>query len=366
MEAGPATVRMGQVRVFVVPTDRPERDGTFEWDRTTVVTVDLEAGGQRGLGVTYASRATAAFIDDQLRQVVEGTNAFDIPATHERMRGSLRNAGRSGAGALALSAVDIALHDLVGKLLGVPCEALFGSARQEVPVYGSGGFISYDDATLSRQLSGWVNEGLRQVKMKIGSNLPETIRRVKVARDAVGDDVGLFVDANGALDLRQSLAFAQAMNDLDVSWFEEPLSSDAERQLRMVRDRLPGAMELAAGEYVFESRDALRLLDAGSVDVLQADVTRCGGYTGFRRIASLCEAFATPLSGHTSPALHLPVGLSSTRLRHVEWFHDHVRLERLLFDGLPTLRNGAMQRPAGARAGHGLELKLPDASRFSA
>lgn len=280
------------------------------------------------------------------------------------MRRSLRNVGRTGAGALALSAMDIALHDLVGKFLDVPCEALFGRARSRVPVYGSGGFITYDDTTLSRQLGGWVDEGIGDVKMKIGADERETLRRVKVARDAIGADAGLFVDANGALTPRRSLAFARAMNDFDVGWFEEPVSSDDEEALRMVRDRLPGRMELAAGEYVFESRDALRLLSAGAVDVLQADVTRCGGYTGVLRVASLCEAFAVPLSGHTSPALHLPVCLAAPGLRHVEWFHDHVRIERMFFDGLPELVDGAMVRAPGSRAGHGLELKLADARRW--
>lgn len=121
-------VSVGKVRVYVVPTQSDEADGTFEWSKTTVVTVEVGAGGKSGLGITFASKASAVFLDDTLRQVVDASDLFELPRTHERMREALRNAGRPGAGALALSAMDIALHDLTGHVLEQPLES-FGGAR---------------------------------------------------------------------------------------------------------------------------------------------------------------------------------------------------------------------------------------------
>jgi L-alanine-DL-glutamate epimerase-like enolase superfamily enzyme len=105
------------------------------------------------------------------------------------------------------------------------------------------------------------------------------------------------------------------------------------------------------------------MLEAGAVDVLQADATRCGGITGFLRAAALCDAFQVPLSSHCAPSVHLPVACAAPRLRHMEWFHDHVRIERMLFDGAPTLRGGHIA-PDLSRPGHGLAFRHADAERF--
>src|SRR5581483_12032583 len=109
-----------------------------------------------------------------------------------------RNLGRDGITSMAVSAVDVALWDLKGKLLGVPVCRLLAAARERVPVYGSGGFTSYSDAQLGAQLSGWVHDGIPRVKMKVGRDPADDPRRVAVARNAIGDATELFVDANGA------------------------------------------------------------------------------------------------------------------------------------------------------------------------
>jgi L-alanine-DL-glutamate epimerase-like enolase superfamily enzyme len=141
------------------------------------------------------------------------------------------------------------------------------------------------------------------------------------------------------------------------------VSSDDLEGLSRIRARAPAGMEIAAGEYGYDLDYFRRMLDAGAVDVLQADVTRCGGYTAFFEVAALCEAHHIDLSGHCAPALHLPVAAATPRLRHLEWFHDHVRIEHMLFDGAPVARDGFVEADP-SRAGHGLVFKFKDAERY--
>jgi L-alanine-DL-glutamate epimerase-like enolase superfamily enzyme len=261
--------------------------------------------------------------------------------------------------------VDVALWDLKAKLLNVPLAKLFGAERNEVPIYGSGGFTSYQVSRLCEQLAGWTErDGCRWVKMKVGTEPTDDLARVRAARNAVGN-AGLYVDANGAYNRKQALKFANEFAELGVSWFEEPVSSDDLEGLRLMRDRAPAGMEIAAGEYGYDSFYFRRMLEAGAVDVLQADATRCGGYTGFFKAAALADAWALPLSAHTAPALHLPACCAAPRLRNLEWFHDHAGIERMVFEGAPQPRQGAI-RPDLTQPGHGLSFKQKDAERLAA
>ena len=200
--------------------------------------------------------------------------------------------------------------------------------------------------------------------MKIGSEPERDVARVRAAREAIGD-ARLFVDANGAYARKQALDFAHAFADLGVTWFEEPVSSDDLDGLRLIRDRAPAPIEIAAGEYGYEPFYFRRMLDAGAVDVLQADATRCGGITGFLKAAALADSHSLPISAHTAPALHLAVCCAAPRLRHIEWFHDHCRIEQALFDGAPVPRDGVIE-PDLSRPGLGLEFKWKDAERLAA
>jgi L-alanine-DL-glutamate epimerase-like enolase superfamily enzyme len=282
------------------------------------------------------------------------------------MQRSVRNLGRQGLAACAISAVDTALWDLKAKLLGLPLALLLGSRRDAVPIYGSGGFTTYGDGELRDQLAGWIErDGCAWVKMKIGTHPARDPHRVAVARAAIGDR-GLFVDANGALTVKQALALAERLaREADVLWFEEPVSSDDLTGLELLRRRAPAAMEIAAGEYGYDADYFRSMLAAGAVDVQQADATRCGGITGFLQVAALCDAYHTDLSAHCAPALHLPVACAVPGLRHLEWFHDHVRIEHMLFDGAPTPKQGAI-RPDLSRPGLGLVFKQHDAERYLA
>ena len=263
----------------------------------------------------------------------------------------------------AIAACDVALHDLKAKLLGIPTFTLLGARREDVAVYGSGGFTSYSDRQLSDQLGHWAAEGLPAVKMKIGREPERDLARTTVARQAIGEGVGLFVDANGAYGRKQALAYAEAAAGQGVSWFEEPVSQNDLDGLRLMRDRAPAGIEITAGEYAYELGTFRSLLQAGAVDVLQADATRCAGFTEFLLADALARAYEIPLSSHTAPALHLHVCCAALQLRNVEWFFDHVRIERMLFDGVPEPRQGRIA-PDLSRPGLGLELKRADAERY--
>jgi L-alanine-DL-glutamate epimerase-like enolase superfamily enzyme len=362
---GQARIEELEVSSYTVPTDSPESDGTFEWNETTLVLVQARAGGVSGLGFSYANLAAAELVRSLLAETVVGRDALDVAGSWHAMVARVRNQGRPGIASMAISAVDVALWDLKARLLETPLALLLGRVWNGVPVYGSGGFTSYSLDRLQKQLAGWVERGMSRVKMKVGRYPGQDVERVRAAREAVGAKTELFVDGNGAFDRKQALALGERFADLGVSWFEEPVSSDDLAGLRLMRDRLPAGMEVSAGEYGYDLPYFRRMLEAGAVDVLQADVTRCGGITGFLQVAALCEAFGVPLSAHTAPALSLHVGVAAQRVRHVEYFHDHARVERMLFEGALEPSQGRLE-PDTSRPGHGLELKRQDAQRFLA
>ncbi|MBV8589157.1 MAG: mandelate racemase [Acetobacteraceae bacterium] len=353
-----------KAHAYKVPTDKPEADGTLSWDHTTLVLAEVSAGRKTGIGYTYSHGSNADLINSKLANAIQGKNPMDVPECWHAMQVEVRNLGRQGLAATAISAVDVALWDLKAKLLDLPLVTLLGAARHECFVYGSGGFTTYTDEELRDQLGGWVHQhGCRWVKMKIGSQPERDPHRVRVAREAIGG-AGLFVDANGAFSRKQAAAFAKQLGEeFGVLWFEEPVSSDDLAGLCELRHAAPAPMEIAAGEYGYDLQYFRRMLAAHAVDVLQADVSRCCGVTGFLRVAALCEANQIDLSGHCAPSLHLHPACAAPRFRHLEYFHDHVRIEHMLFDGAATAEGGVI-KPDLSRPGIGLEFKHPNAERY--
>jgi L-alanine-DL-glutamate epimerase-like enolase superfamily enzyme len=352
------------VAAYTLPTDQPESDGTAEWDATTMVLVEARAGGKTGLGYTYGDVSSGKVIESVLRDVVTGRDAMAAGAAWEAMGRACRNLGRPGVASMAIAAVDNALWDLKARLLDLPLATLLDPVRSAVPVYGSGGFTSYTDERLAEQLGGWAAMGIPRVKMKVGREPERDPERVRVARAAIGPDTELYVDANGALSRKGALAFADRAAEHGVSWFEEPVSSDDLEGLSLVRDRAPAGMDIAAGEYGYMLPYFEAMLAAGAVDCLQADVTRCEGITGFLRVGALCQARSLELSGHCGPAIHLHPCCAVPALRHLEYFHDHVRFEGRMFDGVPEPVDGALH-PDLSRPGNGLELRRADAERYA-
>jgi L-alanine-DL-glutamate epimerase-like enolase superfamily enzyme len=352
---------------FEIPTDQHEADGTLEWDSTVMVVVRARAGGEEGLGWTYAGRSAKTVVDEKLGPTLEGADVLDIPAANRKMVRSCRNLGQPGVAAYAISAVDIALWDLKARILDVSLSTLIGRAQDKVPIYGSGGFTTYDDETTRAQLLEWVEEwDMPRVKIKIGEsqgrNEQRDLRRVELARDVVGSDVELYVDANGAYTRKQAIRLGQEMSkEWSVTWFEEPVSSDDLEGLREVRDQC--TMDVAAGEYGYSPWYFAPLITSGAVDCVQADVTRCNGITGWLTVAHLAEAHHLQISGHCAPNLHAQVAISAPNSRHLEYFHDHVRIESLLVDGVLAPEGGALV-PDPESPGHGMKFKDSDAAKF--
>ena len=351
-----ATVERLEVSAHTIPTDEPESDGTLEWDSTTIVVVRVHSGDTVGLGYTYTHDAAVRLIEDKLAPVVRGVDATaDLSRAWHEMGRLLRNVGRPGMGFMALSAVDIALWDLKARLLGQPLVDVLGGVRDEAAIYGSGGFTSYSLERIADQLGGWVAQGIPRVKIKVGRSPEDDPARLDTARVAIGDTTELYVDANGAFDREEALLWARRYaREWGVTWFEEPVSSADFAGLRYVSENAP--LEVAAGEYAYVPADFRNLLEADAVDCLQVDVTRCGGYTGFLHAAALAEQHGLQISAHCAPQVSTHVCCAVPHFRHVEYFHDHVRVERELFDGVLEPDGGAL-RPDRSRPGHGLELK---------
>jgi L-alanine-DL-glutamate epimerase-like enolase superfamily enzyme len=360
-----------RARAYEIPTDGPEVDGTFAWDRTTLVLVEALAAGHSGIGFTYAPRAAAAVVSELLAPVVVGRDVLGVEESWTAMVRAVRNAGRPGLVGMAVSAVDIALWDLAARLRDVPLTSLWSERTEPterlpsapaVEIYGSGGFTSYDDHRLRDQLHGWLELGCSKVKIKIGEDWggrsERDLDRIRVAQQAIGDEATLFVDANGAYTTHQACVVGSFLDMLGVTWFEEPVSSEDLEGLATVRDHV--AADVAAGEYASDLAECVHL--APAVDCLQVDVTRCGGYTEWLRIAGDPRLADRDLSGHCAPHLTLPVAARTPRLRHLEYFHDHVRIERHLFDGCPDPVAGALVVPTGP--GHGLAFRADVAQEY--
>ncbi len=352
-----------EAAAYTIPTDSPESDGTKEWDSTTLVVVHVHAGGEVGLGYTYGPSSAAHVVTTMLADAVRGASPMEPQRIQRRLRASLRDAGQAGLGALALSAVDIALHDLRARLLELPLTVALDSVHDWVPVYGSGGFTTYDAERVAAQLGAWASQGISRVKMKVGRDPAQDTERVAAAREAIGPDVALMVDANGVFSPDGALAWIARHDQFGITYFEEPVSSDDLPGLRRVRAQAPREMAIAAGEYTWSPLDTQRLLEAEAVDIVQADVTRCGGITALLQIGALCDARQRPFSAHCAPALMAHVGCAIASLVHTEYFHDHVRIEQLLFDGVAPVRDGAMW-PDRSFSGHGLRFREDRARRF--
>lgn len=281
------------------------------------------------------------------------------------MRRAIRNLGRPGLVSCALSAVDIALWDAAARSLELPLGRLLGRVRDDAAVYGSGGFTTFSDGELVAQLDDWVRRRrIPRVKIKIGESWGSRTRRdldrVAVTRDKVGDDVEIFVDANGAYQVGQARRIAERLLEWGVTWFEEPVSSDDLPGLAAVR--FPGGPDIAAGEYGYDLPYFARMVPV--VDCLQVDVTRCGGYTEWARAAAVAAAANRDVSAHCAPNLSAHAAVATPNFRHIEWFADHDRIERALFDGCLDPSGGTVT-PSMSVPGHGLTFRPEAAAEYA-
>jgi L-alanine-DL-glutamate epimerase-like enolase superfamily enzyme len=361
-----ATIRSGTARAYTVPTDEPEADGTLAWSSTTLIVIELHAADAVGIGYTYSHRTAALVARELIEKHCLDEDPLDTNKLFAAMRSSQRNYGSEGIGATALSAIDIALWDLKAKLLDQSLSTLLGPIRISAPVYGSGGFTTYSDAQLDKQLAHWAAQGIPRVKIKVGTHPDQDPHRIAGARKAIGDETDLFIDANGAYSRKQALYIAElAHSQHGVTWFEEPVSSDDLAGLRFLRNGAPAGMDIAAGEYGWSAKYLSSMIAAEAVDVVQADATRCGGVTGFMDVAAIADAHPIPLSAHCAPTIHMHLACAARPLRHVEYFHDHVRIESMLFDGFRPAELDGCMHPDFTRPGLGIKFKQKDAETYA-
>lgn len=360
-----ASIDSVDARVYTVPTDEPEADGTIAWDSTTMVLVQVRSGSTVGTGWTYGAAQCGAVVTDTLAPLIVGTSALDVGARFVAMVTAVRNSGRQGAIGYAISAVDIALWDLKARLLDLPLHRLLGAVRSDVPVYGSGGFTTYSEERLEQQLGGWaIEQRIPRVKIKIGeswgTNPGRDLERLHQARTIIGDDTELFADANGGYSRKQAIRIAHEASEVNLHWFEEPVSSDDLVGLREVRDAVDA--DVTAGEYGFDLTYFRRMCQAEAVDCLQVDASRCGGITEWMRAAAVAASHGLEISGHCGPHLHAHVAAATPNLRHLEWFHDHVRIENMFFDGTLDPSGGSIT--PREEPGNGLTLREADAAPY--
>jgi L-alanine-DL-glutamate epimerase-like enolase superfamily enzyme len=355
-----------EVKAYKVPTDAPEADGTLDWTSTTINVVTATSGTTRGLGWTYGPPACATMITDKLAGIVQGRNALDVTGCFDAMVKATRNAGRAGIVGYAISAVDVALWDLKARLVNLPLHHLLGAVHPDVAVYGSGGFTTYSAQQMRHQLTHWAaDQQIPRVKIKIGeswgTNPTRDLERIKDARSIIGDNAELFVDANGAYTRKQAIRVMTAAADNHVTWYEEPVSADDLDGLREIRDAVDA--DVTAGEYGHDLYYFRRMCAAGAVDCLQADLSRCGGITEWLRVAAVAASFGLQISGHCAPHLHAHAAAATPNLRHLEWFHDHVRIESMFFDGTLAPTGGRIH-PDEHAPGLGLTQRHTDTDQY--
>jgi len=267
----------------------------------------------------------------------------------------------------AISGVDIALWDVTGKALGQPVYKLLGAVRDDIRAYASGGWAPVEGT--AEELGGYVEKGFDAVKMRaVGHeefSVENTLERVATAREALGDDVDLMVDAHGSLDVPTAVKLARRLEEFDPAWFEEPVSPDDHPGLAEVRDATE--IPIAAGESEFTRFDFRSLLDRDAIDVAQPDVARCGGITESRRVAAMASARNVKFAPHAwgsgvlfAASIHLAMSTPNCHILEVP--QAHMPLLDDLFEEPFEIRDGRVHAPD--RPGLGFTLREDFGERF--
>ena len=278
----------------------------------------------------------------------------------------VRGYGRKGLAFCALSAVDIALWDLKAKALGLPLFKLLGPFRDSVPIYGSGGWTNFTVDELIAEATGWVDQGIKRVKIKVGKDFGqserEDIQRLEAVRRAVGDDVAIYVDANNGYYPKQAIYMAKEFERYQVGWFEEPVLADDIDGLARVSATT--SIPVATGEHEYTKYGFKELISRGGADIVQPDVGRVGGVTEWMKVAHLAHSFDLPVAPHSVQLVHLHLACATPNLKVVEVLNVGLAGDRVWYTEFPDQKDG-MWAPYPDRLGLGLELDPEAVARFS-
>lgn len=297
----------------VSPLSRPIADATHEISGITFLVTRLELeNGIQGESYLLAFEYSPMAIVGALRDAREIALGFRAEETGKLIAVFEREAeyfGRVGLHKWALGAINIAQWDAWGKTLGAPVWKLLGACHERVPLYGSGGWLSYSMDELIEEVTSYARRGFRAVKIKVGSTKPEAdIERLRKVREAVGPTVRIMMDANQGLDLAGASKLAHAAMALDIAWFEEPLyhqDFDGYAQLRRA-----AGISLAMGEREFDTLALRELIRREAIDLWQPDILRLGGVEAWRDSAALAAAHRIPTLPHYYKEYDVPLLLT--------------------------------------------------------
>lgn len=324
--------------------------------------VDVETDiGVHGIGLTYHEVGTEAirvFILETIKPLVLGMDPLQNEVIFEKVFHFFRGVGRKGLAFCALSAVDIALWDIKGKLAGMPLYKMLGGADNRVEVYSSGGWTSYTERELCDEMVDMVTEGYKAVKMKVGINggnsYREDARRVRAVRRELGDGIRICVDANNIWRSATAIQFAQCVEDCDIMFFEEPVLADDIPGLARCRQKT--TIPIATGEHEYTRFGARDLLLADAADYMQCDVTRAGGYTEMLKIIGMLQAFNVAWAPHCMEYMHMHLVAAAPNAQYLEGLNIFKETAKYVFVDPPMPKNGMLEIPDAP--GLGLELNM--------
>ncbi len=364
MTAALSPVRRAFTRTAVRRSDRPQWNPRTRWSEKRVFIAFVEReDGTLGIGEAYCDGGNAQSVIDLIERDVGPLVAGQSPlAARHRWNAIVDSAivsSKGGALYAAASAIDIACWDAAGRALGLPVHRLLGSGRDRVFAYASAGLYGAGKtpADLGAEMAGYVAQGFRAVKIKVGgATVAEDIARVQAVREAIGPGVRLMVDALYAWSPADALRFARAAERYDIHFLEAPVHPDDVRGLARVCESSPIAV--AGNEFAYGDDAFLRLIEAG-VDVVDADAILCGGITGAMRVADLASAHHRAISFHAASsavclAANAHVAAAAPHAESVEVHMIHQLLHEALGEPAFAIEEGHLV--LSSRPGLGLAL----------
>lgn len=341
-----------------VPLRPPLADSThvlnqIQWILVDVHTDEGVVGNSFMLTFDYGPELLRGIVDTELRKVVVGQDAADLAGIWKRCYQQCEYIGQHGVAAWGIAAIDIALWDLLGKSLGVPVARLLGGNRTQVPVYGSGGWLSWSTDELIANVAAYVARGFTMVKMKVGGpSLTRDVDRVRAVREAIGDDVGLMVDANQAWSPHAAISFARQVQDQNIAWLEEPVGKeDLDGYVRVASSV---DIPVATGEREYSLGAFRDMLVRQGAAILQPDALRIGGLSQMLKVAHLAESFGRSVAPHFYKEIdvHLLAAINNgMALEYFPWLDDLLEYPLAISHGVATVPT----RP-------GLSLQFKDAA----
>ena len=322
-------------------------DSTLRYDKASMAIIELKTdAGLSGYGITIKDDI-ADLVKNRLKPILIGRDPLDIEDLWQEMFLQMRGAGRKGLCLVALSAVDIALWDLKGKILNLPLYKIFGGSKKFIPTYSSGGWTSYTMEELLNEMKSFVDLGYTTIKMKVGvefgKNIKEDARRVRAVREMVGPKIDIIIDANNVWDSGTAVRFAELIKDCDVAAFEEPVCADDIPGLGRIRKSIN--IPLATGEHEYTKHGMRDLLVGNAVDIVQLDATKAGGITEMLKVSAMCQAWNLLFAPHCFEILHmhlLSVAPNAFKLEKLFLFNG---IMRRCIKNYPEPVNGILEIP---------------------